>query len=110
MEMGIGPAHRRLNALVEFVERAVFDLNPTPDRGIGIEKNDFELVEPLGYWNGTDALRIFDGLGRGFNDVPKGVPLHAVIGMANGFMSLLLDGLEFVVSEGKRALVRRIEQ
>ena len=48
VQMGVRPAHRRLNVFVELVERAVLDLNPTPDRGLGFEQCDLELVQAFG--------------------------------------------------------------
>ena len=44
VEMRVGPAHRCLDVFVELVERAVLNLNPSPDRGFRFQQRDLELI------------------------------------------------------------------
>ena len=48
VQVGSGPAHRRLNVFVELVERAVLDLDASPDRSLGSKQRDLELEEEIG--------------------------------------------------------------
>jgi len=48
VQVRVGPAHRRLDVLVELFERAVPDLDSPPDRRLDVEQRDLELVEEVG--------------------------------------------------------------
>ena len=51
MKMTIPLAHCRLDAFMQFVERAVSGLYSSPDRRVRSEQCDLELVQPVGGWN-----------------------------------------------------------
>src|SRR5207248_3130551 len=68
VQVRVRPAHRRLNVLVQLVERAVLNLNSPPDRRMAVEQRDLELV------NERRWIAAVDGLCGCFEDVPEGVP------------------------------------
>ncbi len=71
MEMRVRPSHGGLNALVQLIDRAVLNLDASPNRGIDIQQSDFELVETFGRWNGCNSMSILDCLAKGSDDTDQ---------------------------------------
>ena len=90
---------------MESIERAAFDLDSPPDRWLGFFQCNLELKETLGGRDRADALAIFNGFGRGFDGVPQRVPLHSILGLADGGLGLLLDVLQLGQREENCSLV-----
>ena len=67
MEMRVGPSQGGLNAFVQLVDRAVLNLDASPNDGINIQQSDFELVETFRRWNSRNSIngrRISQRFGR----------------------------------------------
>ena len=95
---------------MELVERAVLDLNPPPDRRLGFEQRDLELVETLRGRNRADAFGFFEGFGDGIDDMPQRVSDHA--GCRHGDerpRPSVSNRFEFFGREGDRAGVLLVE-
>jgi len=69
VEMGIAPSHCCLNVVVERIELAIRNLDPSPDSGLDAQEGDLELIDGLG------------GLGGRFlGDLLGGFLCHGVVG------------------------------
>ena len=71
MEVRVRPPHGGLNALVQLVDRAVLNLNASPNRGRDMPQSDFKLVETLGWRNRTNPVSILDRLPKGSDDAAQ---------------------------------------
>src|SRR5581483_10488302 len=56
MQVGVGPAHRRLDALVQLIEGAILDLDAPPNGRTTVLEGKLELVNSLRGRNRPDAL------------------------------------------------------
>ena len=84
----------RVFGVMELVERAVLDLNAPPDRGVGVQQSNLELVKGIRGRVGAGAPVMLDDVRGGVEDVPQRVLLPCAEGMPNRHTDLLVDHLQ----------------
>ena len=105
VQVGVGPSHRDLDHLVEITQRAVGDLDPTPDRRLDVLERDLELVDPVGLLGGLaagpDRLGFFEGVQEVFELAVDGLQplLVGARGEAQRGVHLLGRLFEFLPGE-----------
>ena len=106
VQMAVRPAHRRLNVLVQPVERAILDLDSSPDRGLGTEQGDFELVDGVG---NRASLGLGKGLVGRLDDEFNGAAFVSCAGLLDRSFSRFFELLQLGHGEFNDPLVRFIQ-